>query len=115
MRREQVFFLVLLGILSFNLSYFLTEIFPAPLWWYYPLDQHWEFGITTQPGLRMGWYGKVFLSGLCTATVVTAIGLGLKLSKKTPAQALIQLLVLLNMIMTVFLLYYIARTLMGGP
>lgn len=114
MSKEKTYLLLVLSVLAFTGSYFLSEIFPFPLWWYYPLDQHWEFGVVTSKGLRMGWYGKVFLSLLCTAGVALLSGLGLRWLPSDPPEALADLLGLASMGMTLFLLYYMVRVLTGG-
>ncbi|MGE3723939.1 MAG: hypothetical protein AB7I41_00195 [Candidatus Sericytochromatia bacterium] len=114
MSKEKSYLLLVLGVLAFSGSYFLSEIFPFPLWWYYPLDQHWEFGIVTSQGLRMGWYGKLLLSVIFSLGVSFFASLGLRFMPSDPPEALVDFLTLASMGMTLFLLYYIARILSGG-
>ncbi|MBT9548522.1 MAG: hypothetical protein IV090_24220 [Candidatus Sericytochromatia bacterium] len=114
MGKEKTYLLLVLSVLAFTGSYFLSEVFPFPLWWYYPLDQHWEFGIVTSKGLRMGWYGKVLLSAFCSLAVALLGGLGLKWMPGEPPETLADFLTLAGMGMTLFLLYYIVRILSGG-
>lgn len=111
MSKEQRFFLLSLALLLFSGSYLFTEILPAPLWWYYPLEQRWEFGIQTSPGLRMGWYGKILLSSLVALSFTGLVCMGLYLWRKTPALALRHWVNLATMSMIVFVLYYLARSL----
>lgn len=114
MSKEKQFLLLGLSVLAFSGSYFLSEIFPFPLWWYYPLDQHWEFGVVTSPGLRMGWYGKVLLSALCGLFLTLLSGGVLKALPGDPPEALADFVALSSMAMTLFVLYYIARILAGA-
>jgi hypothetical protein len=111
MPQENRFALYALLLICFSGSYFLTEIIPVPLWWYYPLDQHWEFGLLTTPGLRMGWYGKVFT---CLIFSLSLSGLGWLILSQTdrviPVNARI-LIDLTALSVCVFTLYYIARSL----
>ncbi|PIQ24234.1 hypothetical protein COW36_10455 [bacterium (Candidatus Blackallbacteria) CG17_big_fil_post_rev_8_21_14_2_50_48_46] len=113
MQRENYFLLGSLALFSFCLSYFLSEVFPTPLWWYYPLDQHWEYGVLTTPGLRMGWYGKVLFSFEVSLAISTLSFCLVKLTRRQTSASLLQGLNLAAMSITVFILYYFARTLIA--
>ncbi|MGV3523985.1 MAG: hypothetical protein ACO1RX_07160 [Candidatus Sericytochromatia bacterium] len=95
----------------YTLTYFLTELIPVPLLWYFPLERRWEYTLTPSTGLVMGWYGKVlFCLGL--ALLSTALlALGLKFSRRPSPQGLQGLLELGTMASVLLTLYYLAYTL----
>ena len=111
MKQANRFALYSLMIVCFSGCYFLTEIIPIPLWWYYPLDQHWEFGLITTPGLKMGWYGKLLN---CVSFSLILSGLGWVILRQTDrvlSETIRAILDLTAMSISVFTLYYIARSL----
>lgn len=111
MSRTQIYAVAVCFCLFYAFSYFATEILPAPLFWYYPLERKWVYGSNVPPGLMMGWYGKVLLSLLIAALAAGTLALGLKLTRRELSPALQGLLDLSTMSMVIFVLYYIARSL----
>ena len=61
MIRENIYALAVCFAFFYALSYFVTEIVPAPLLWYYPLERRWDFAVEAV-GLAMDWYGRCLLS-----------------------------------------------------
>ncbi len=97
-------------VFIYSLSYLLTEIFPIPNLWYYPVARQWAWGITPPEGLKMGWYGKVLWS-VVSATGLTGIwALCWPLWKKRHGFWL-AFFDLWAMATTSYLLFYIARSL----
>lgn len=97
------------GVYAF--AYFITEIVPVPLLWYYPLERSWAYGTgNLPPGLMMGWYGKVLFCLVVASLVSGLLAASLKLSQRELPPAAQSLLDLAAMSSVLFALYYIARS-----
>lgn len=97
--------------LLYSFCYFLTELIPLPMFWYYPLEHRWVYGATNLPkGLMMGWYGKVLLCLLIATAGSGLLALTLKLTRRELPAQLQGLLDLAMMSSVLFALYYIARS-----
>ena len=103
----------------YSFSYFFTEVVTVPLFWYFPLQRRWEFALQPSEGLLMGWYGKVLFSLLIASICSGALYSVLRWRRRQLSPALQGLLDLSAMSSTLFVLYYIARSLAyrvpGGP
>ena len=107
--KESAYILALaLLVLGFAGSYFATELFAAPLLWYFPLEHRWELSATPSAGLKMGWYGKVLLSALI-GFGLSGLGLTLARLKALPNQVPI-FVQMAAMGSTLFALYYFAKS-----
>lgn len=95
----------------YTLAYFLTELIPVPLLWYFPLERRWEYTLTPSAGLVMGWYGKVLFCLLLALVSNLLLALGLKFSRRSSPPALQGLLELGCMASILLTLYYLAYTL----
>lgn len=111
MNREQVFSLTVAMVFFYAFSYYLTDVIPTPLLWYFPLEHRWEFALSPSQGLAMGWYGKVLFCLGLTALGTSLMAFVLKLKRggiKPGAQALFDLLAMSSVL---FVLYFMARSL----
>jgi hypothetical protein len=111
MQREHTFPIAAAFVCAYSFCYFLAEIVPLPLWWYYPLEHRWELSIGPDPGLPMGWYGRLIfcaLAGIFSAGLTT---LWLRWRPNHHHHEAWALLDLSAMAATLFALYYIARVL----
>jgi hypothetical protein len=111
MTREHTFPIAAAFVCTYSLVYFLAEIEAVPLWWYYPLEHRWAFAWTPDPGLPMGWYGRLFLCMLAGSGSAGITALYFHWRPNSHRQEAWALLDLSAMATTLFALYYIARVL----
>lgn len=96
-------------VFGFASLYFLSELFPVPLFWYFPLENRWEWAVTPGPGLKMGWYGKVLfcLVGSGFLALIGGLVARIKTRSLTAFQTLAEMAAMGSVL---FVLYYLAKS-----
>jgi len=111
MSKQQVFSLTVFMVFLYAMAYYLTDIIPTPIFWYFPLEHRWEFALTPSQGLVMGWYGKVFICCLFALLGTGILALIFRLKQQAFSPAVQAFFDLLAMSSVIFVLYFLARSL----
>lgn len=111
MKREQIYALVVCFVFLYAASYYFSGVLPVPMFWYFPLDRHWEWTLQPSAGLKMGWYGKVLCSWGVGLVGTALLALYLRWRQRSLSASVQGLWDLLAMTSVVFALYYLAHSL----